>query len=336
MMRFTAFLLLFVGSAFSVEQTGKPGVPTFAVAFHLNEFAETRAETLNKQSTLGHLPFSEKLSGVIHSDGVRIGGEHLVLKGTYYDEESQSIMHVGGGVEISGPNFSFTNFPPGDYLLNLDVQGSSIYSRHVRLPFSEGEEANFKIEISKAVVISGTIDNIPVWALESPLAGIGSSLSVIDKMGSFKLASYSRVEDKITVKVRFSNPYQKDWEQPLYRFEFNCERPSSLQPIKLPEIGNWKTAEGRVRFSDKLPVGLKPVLQNISIIAASDDDKLIYRCNPDTNGNFMLVGLPDGKYTVEVDDFGNPPFITERLIILVKDHASSPLDLVLDTHVVSK
>lgn len=323
MIRLMALIFASAAVCFAADKNSPPGAPSFSLAFHLIDSAHVKVQTLNKQAELGLLQFPGKLKGSIHSDGVRIGGARVGLKGTYYDAESQSIMHVGAGIEITGPEFSFAGFPVGDYFLSVEVQGSSVYTKRIHLPMPDVESDNYIIKIPKRAEFSGHIENIPIWALESPLIGIGSSLAQIDKDGNFKFWSSAIPEEKFILKFRFTNKYLKEWGQPLYRLEFICERQSAMEIIKLPDVGDWKILSGRVNFATNLPVGLKPVLQNVSILVMAKDGSINYRCNPDPDGKFLIIGLPDRDYTIQIDDFGNPPFICEPIALSITGHQGS-------------
>jgi hypothetical protein len=332
MTRIAALLLVVISAVRAAEDHAENCRPTFALAFHTSESSKDRVETLNKQSGSGTLPFPGKLSGSIVSEGVRIGGELLGLKGTYYDPDSQCIMHVVGSVTLSGPRFAFDCFPAGDYLLVLEVQGSTAYSKRIHLPFSEQDAKDFKVIIPKPIEITGSVGNIPIWSLESPLVGSGPALSTIDKGGHFKFSTPAQSTDGLVVKVRFPNSLPNEWGQPLMRFEFHFARGASPQSLTLPEIGNWKVSVGRAKFEGGLPKTLKPVLQNLSIIATASDGELVYRCNPDTDGKFLIIGIPDGNYSITVDDFGNPPFIVDPVPLSVVDHKADQVELVLHAH----
>ncbi len=331
-MRISLLLLFVSGFLLAADDPFLPVRPRFSLAFHENgkAAAEQRAAMLNNPSYPLPPQFSCGLSGMVSSEGPRIGGGQLGLKGTYYDSASQSIMHVGGGISLSDSRFSFAGFPPGDYFLLLSVDGKNIYSNRIHLPLDKKEADSFQVIVPKMVEISGSIEGLPVWAMESPLVGSGSSFAQVDRAGKFNFASAVRADDKITVILRFLNKFTTEWDVALYHYKFSFLQEIPARKIIIPEVGSWKSAEGKVSFGNDLPgQALAPVLQNLSIVAVSADGAISYECSPDVQGRFLLIGLPDGDYSVKVDTFGNPPFTSIPIKISVVDHKAPEMAIVL-------
>ena len=308
------------------------GRPRFSLAFSLpgDKNAKRRMDALNDESVELPSKFSCHFSGAISSDELRIGGGSLSISGMYYDPDFKCIFQVGSGLPILGKEFSFKRLPPGQYKVVVSVRGRTLYSKDVRLPLPEGEAGKFSILIPKAREFVGKLEGIPIFALESPIVGIGSILAPVDAAGRYTLAVAPSPDDKARIILRFPNKFQSEWEAPLYYYECRMSQGDINGLVNLPSFGDWKSAVGTVTLAEHIPQDFTAVIPHVDICVSSLNGSLVFRCSPDRNGRFLLIGLPDGRYRISVDASGNPPFIiSEEKEIVVANRESEPIHVVL-------
>lgn len=292
--------------------------------------SERKAQLITENKIPFPLNFNCGFSGEIISKNVQLGGGALGITGNYYDLENNSIFSIGGGTgNLQSSKFLFQNFPPGVYLLTLNVGGKTLYSQRINLPINENIRNSFNLTIDEPKEFIGEVKNIPKFSMDSPIIGIGSGyFFALKDDGKFHFSARANSEETISVIFRFSNPF-KEWDNPLYHYIFHYSQ-ENASSLVVPSVGNWKCSQGKVEF-DKLLLSksLDPVRKNISIRVVSQDKQISYECSPDEDGNFMLIGLPDGKYNIDLDVLRNPPFYTDPKEISVMNHNTEDVKLIL-------